>query len=280
MKCTNCGIDLAPTDQFCGSCGHPVPAETAPPPPMDMRFCPNCGAKRQSDERFCGKCGQALPTAPPPSSIPTSTSEAAPKRRWTYTLGTIVGIAILVGVGFMGYQFFSEGETGTVGHRLRFWADSLVSRLRDNPFPQDSFQGWRLSEAQVADAADREAGETGRVYTSLNRDSIHQGGAVFKVFRTAEQAHTSYEESIQLTPEELARLQQQAISTSGAAASCLGAGGRVGTCRAIAGRTVVFLLFYNGAPLETATALIRVLVDHVLSVERDARKPAAGAGVG
>jgi hypothetical protein len=95
--------------------------------------CPKCNAEIDSGERFCGECGQALPTVPSQPQTPVPTPEAAAqRRRWPYALKAligvavfgwlwllrmlglfgvffeilIVGIAFLVGLGFVGQQFF------------------------------------------------------------------------------------------------------------------------------------------------------------------------------
>lgn len=99
--------------------------------------CPKCNAEIDAGERFCGECGQALPTVPSQSQAPVPTPEAvAQRRRWPYALKTLIGIAVfgwlwilrmfglfgfffeilivviafLVGLGFVGYQFF-QGQT-------------------------------------------------------------------------------------------------------------------------------------------------------------------------
>ena len=47
QKCPKCGRTAAPSDQFCRSCGTPIPPS----------LCSSCGSPLLSGDRFCGKCG-------------------------------------------------------------------------------------------------------------------------------------------------------------------------------------------------------------------------------
>jgi hypothetical protein len=73
MKCVTCNAELTPGDHFCGECGLPVPAAAASQ-----------------------------------SQTPASAAEASPKRRPLYMLGAILGVAVLGGFGYFGYQFFFD----------------------------------------------------------------------------------------------------------------------------------------------------------------------------
>ncbi|WP_042876365.1 zinc ribbon domain-containing protein [Cupriavidus necator] len=114
MRCEKCQSELSPDDRFCSVCGHPVAAVAPLPLSPDSVVCPACGARRPSDERFCGECGQSLQGASPqaqktqiPPSTPTSVA-GAKRRRWPYALAASVGIAVLGGLGFMGYRLILQ----------------------------------------------------------------------------------------------------------------------------------------------------------------------------
>jgi len=109
--CPNCGMDVAPGEAFCGTCGNPVvgdagvPEETpveilspeepavpgevqempTPPPgvpvsaesePAAAGVCPNCGMETAPDDTFCATCGNPLggegeaPAAEPEGGAP------------------------------------------------------------------------------------------------------------------------------------------------------------------------------------------------------------------
>jgi predicted amidophosphoribosyltransferase len=63
MKCTQCSVDMALGDQFCGNCGTPrqVTNGAFRPGPATGDTCGKCGVTLRPEERFCGKCGYPAP---------------------------------------------------------------------------------------------------------------------------------------------------------------------------------------------------------------------------
>ncbi len=49
VACPKCGYQVAPGQQFCGSCGSSLES-----------YCARCGAAISAPSRFCGNCGARL----------------------------------------------------------------------------------------------------------------------------------------------------------------------------------------------------------------------------
>ena len=64
MKCKKCGADNAANMTECGSCGHPLSAESPPGSTergvRDVTRCPKCGQESKGDFTYCGMCGSDL----------------------------------------------------------------------------------------------------------------------------------------------------------------------------------------------------------------------------
>ena len=83
MKCTQCGVDMAPGDQFCGNCGTPRQLTTGAfgafrPGPATGDTCGQCGVTLRAEERFCGKCGYPAPESVKPQMHDGILPRAAP----------------------------------------------------------------------------------------------------------------------------------------------------------------------------------------------------------
>jgi hypothetical protein len=92
-KCSNCGRELKPTDQFCANCGARAPgaaagsaanatagtdaavsvsmpqaaveqktAQPVPPSAPTPALCPQCGHPVRAGAAFCGRCGSKITT--------------------------------------------------------------------------------------------------------------------------------------------------------------------------------------------------------------------------
>src|SRR5215472_15715761 len=49
MRCSNCGTDNPPANNFCAHCGNAL-----------VRLCSKCAAENPPTSNFCGKCGAPL----------------------------------------------------------------------------------------------------------------------------------------------------------------------------------------------------------------------------
>ncbi|OPL20149.1 hypothetical protein AM593_09084, partial [Mytilus galloprovincialis] len=54
MKCTNCGADVAPSDNFCGACGQTVEIDDHED---KIKRCPCCDSLQKLAQKFCTECG-------------------------------------------------------------------------------------------------------------------------------------------------------------------------------------------------------------------------------
>lgn len=145
MTCAKCNAERAPPEKFCGECGHLVAQETVAP---KSQSCPSCGTvPGDPSALFCSTCGVPLAGADRPlSNRPQPTTEGAipsvssmgvaPQRsRRRYVWGTIVGIAILTGLGFVGSRLFlgEQAEEQSYEHSLekRTPEERLVIRAQN-----------------------------------------------------------------------------------------------------------------------------------------------------
>jgi len=58
MRCSQCGTDNPPQNNFCAHCGSAI-----------SRVCEKCGAANPATSNFCGKCGATLITPQPPAAV-------------------------------------------------------------------------------------------------------------------------------------------------------------------------------------------------------------------
>jgi hypothetical protein len=142
--------------------------------------------------------------------------------------------------------------------------DPLVARLLEHPFAGGPLPGWQLPVApSLDDGVTREPGQTAVIHLVSGR---LQGGSPadlrLAVFADAAAAQRSYADGIR----ELARA-GTVVHLPGLEGLCVGDAERVSLCRGIAGRTVVFALFLEGAPTGDAVAAMQSLVDHLASLE-------------
>jgi hypothetical protein len=225
----------------------------------------------------------AAPVVQPPQMVTTSTPQPAaqaptPRSRTALLVSgaAVLVIAIAGGAYYLGRssdrtfeQFDSSGDL--VGST----DNPLLERLARDGVPAALSQDWdALFPPELSDGTEREPGEVGRVQASLQRKSDRsEFDYQVMVFDGPDSAQQSYRETTtfdmsQWPQEERDLIQQGMIHPPGMTAMCLSAAGRVTTCHAVTGRSIVFTRFEGGEPSESATRLTRVLVDQVDAIER------------
>jgi len=126
MTCPSCGIENAPSAQYC-DCGHEFvpgskPKEAAPVQPQGT-WCPKCKAFNPATNQFCGKCGAATQKKTSPALIGC--------------LG-LIGIVVLIGV-------FSSGSSdkrtapSSSNPSVSSPAESHTSQTKSEPGSQWSY---------------------------------------------------------------------------------------------------------------------------------------------
>jgi class 3 adenylate cyclase/ribosomal protein L40E len=72
MRCSKCGSNNPPANNFCPQCGNAL-----------LRTCLKCGADSSSTSHFCGKCGATLDGAALPDAEQSDRSLAGERRHLT-----------------------------------------------------------------------------------------------------------------------------------------------------------------------------------------------------
>jgi class 3 adenylate cyclase/predicted ATPase len=84
MWCSNCAIEVAEQEKFCGQCGSPV-----------VRRCPACDTANPASSKFCGDCGTKLRVDPPAVAAPARYSRPIERRQLSVLFCDLVGSTAL-----------------------------------------------------------------------------------------------------------------------------------------------------------------------------------------
>jgi class 3 adenylate cyclase/predicted ATPase len=84
MWCSNCAIEVAEQEKFCGQCGSPV-----------VRRCPACDTANPASSKFCGDCGTRLRVDPPAVAAPARYSRPIERRQLSVLFCDLVGSTAL-----------------------------------------------------------------------------------------------------------------------------------------------------------------------------------------